>query len=90
MGTEVKTTFTDLQGLDAKGELKHAFMSSSGCDPSLRAVHDPDSGEDVSRGRRPSSLSSSRLAAQLADARNGFARTSAFVFSSMTCASDLR
>ena len=32
MGTEVKTTFTDLQGLDAKGELKDAFASSSSCD----------------------------------------------------------
>ena len=32
MGTEVKTTFTDLQGLDAKGELKDAFTSSSDCD----------------------------------------------------------
>ena len=32
MGTEVKTTFTDLQGLDAKGELKSAFTSSSACD----------------------------------------------------------
>ena len=31
MGTEVKTTFTDLQGLDAKGELKSAFASSSAC-----------------------------------------------------------
>ena len=31
MGTEVKTTFTDLQGLDAKGELKSAFDSSSAC-----------------------------------------------------------
>ena len=32
MGTEVKTTFTDLQGLDAKGELKSAFTNSSACD----------------------------------------------------------
>ena len=32
MGTEVKTTFTDLQALDAKGELKSAFASSSSCD----------------------------------------------------------
>ena len=32
MGTEVKTTFADLQGLDAKGELKSAFESSSTCD----------------------------------------------------------
>ena len=31
MGTEVKTTFTSLQGLDAKGELKSAFASSSAC-----------------------------------------------------------
>ncbi len=31
MGTEVKTTFADLQGLDAKGELKSAFASSSAC-----------------------------------------------------------
>jgi hypothetical protein len=31
MGTEVKTTFTDLQGLDAKGELKSAFENSSSC-----------------------------------------------------------
>ncbi len=31
MGTEVKTTFTDLQGLDAKGELKSAFTNSSAC-----------------------------------------------------------
>ena len=31
MGTEVKTTFTDLQGLDAKGELKTAFTNSSAC-----------------------------------------------------------
>jgi hypothetical protein len=32
MGTQVKTTFTGLQGLDAKGELKSAFTSSSDCD----------------------------------------------------------
>jgi uncharacterized protein YoxC len=32
MGTQVKTTFTDLQGLDAKGELKDAFASASSCD----------------------------------------------------------
>ena len=31
MGTAVKTTFADLQGLDAKGELKSAFASSSAC-----------------------------------------------------------
>ncbi len=31
MGTQVKTTFTDLQGLDAKGELKSAFETSSAC-----------------------------------------------------------
>ena len=31
METEVKTTFTSLQGLDAKGELKSAFASSSAC-----------------------------------------------------------
>ena len=31
MGTEVKTTFASLQGLDAKGELKSAFASSSAC-----------------------------------------------------------
>ncbi len=31
MGTEVKTTFANLQGLDAKGELKSAFASSSSC-----------------------------------------------------------
>ncbi len=34
MGTQVKMTVTDLQGLDAdaKGELKDAFASSSACD----------------------------------------------------------
>ena len=32
MGTQVKTTFTDLQGLDSNGELKDAFASSSSCD----------------------------------------------------------
>ncbi len=31
MGTHVKSTFTSLQGLDAKGELKSAFASSSAC-----------------------------------------------------------
>ena len=31
MGTAVTTTFTALQGLDAKGELKSAFASSSDC-----------------------------------------------------------
>ena len=31
MRTQVKTTVTDLQGLDAKGELKTAFTSSSAC-----------------------------------------------------------
>ena len=31
MQTEVKTTVADLQGLDAKGELKSAFTSSSAC-----------------------------------------------------------
>jgi uncharacterized protein YoxC len=31
MGTQVKTTFTDLEGLDAKGELKNAFANSSAC-----------------------------------------------------------
>ena len=31
MRTQVKTTFTDLQGLDAKGELKTAFANSSAC-----------------------------------------------------------
>ena len=31
MRTLVKTTFTDLQGLDAKGELKTAFTNSSAC-----------------------------------------------------------
>ena len=31
MGTDVKTTFTSLQGLGAKGELKSAFPSSSAC-----------------------------------------------------------
>ena len=31
MQTQVKTTFTDIQGLDAKGELKNAFASSSAC-----------------------------------------------------------
>ncbi len=31
MRTQVKTTFTDLQGLGAKGELKNAFASSSAC-----------------------------------------------------------
>ena len=31
MGTEVKTTVADLQGLDAKGELKSAFANSSAC-----------------------------------------------------------
>ena len=31
MGTEVKTTVADIQGLDAKGELKSAFASSSAC-----------------------------------------------------------
>lgn len=32
MGTQIKTTFTDLQGLDAQGELKDAFANSSACD----------------------------------------------------------
>ena len=31
MRTQVKTTVTNLQGLDAKGELKNAFASSSAC-----------------------------------------------------------
>ncbi len=31
MKTQVKTTFTSLQGLGAKGELKSAFASSSAC-----------------------------------------------------------
>ena len=31
MQTQIKTTFTDLQGLDAKGELKSAFTNSSAC-----------------------------------------------------------
>ena len=31
METEVKTTVADLQGLDAKGELKSAFENSSTC-----------------------------------------------------------
>ncbi len=31
MRTQVKTTVTDLRGLDAKGELKSAFASSSAC-----------------------------------------------------------
>ena len=31
MRTQVKTTVTDIQGLDAKGELKNAFASSSAC-----------------------------------------------------------
>ena len=31
MQTQVKTTFTSLQGLGAKGELKSAFASSSAC-----------------------------------------------------------
>ena len=31
MRTQVKTTFTNLQGLDAKGELKTAFANSSAC-----------------------------------------------------------
>ena len=31
MGTQVKTTITNLQGLDAKGELKTAFTNSSAC-----------------------------------------------------------
>ena len=31
MKTQVKTTFTDLQGLGAKDELKNAFASSSAC-----------------------------------------------------------
>ena len=31
MRTQVKTTVTDLQGLDAKGELKSAFANSSAC-----------------------------------------------------------
>ncbi len=31
MGTEVKTTFSGLQALDAKGELKSAFAGSSSC-----------------------------------------------------------
>jgi hypothetical protein len=32
MATQVKATFKDLNGLDAKGELKGAFASSSACD----------------------------------------------------------
>ena len=32
METQVKTTFTDLQGLDSNGELKDAFASSTSCD----------------------------------------------------------
>ncbi len=32
MGTQIKTTYTDLQGLDASGELKDAFANSSSCD----------------------------------------------------------
>ena len=31
MRTQVKTTFTSLEGLGAKGELKSAFASSSAC-----------------------------------------------------------
>ena len=31
MRTQVKTTFTDIQGLGAKGELKTAFANSSAC-----------------------------------------------------------
>ena len=31
MGTQVKTTLTDIQGLGAKGELKTAFTNSSAC-----------------------------------------------------------
>ena len=33
MGTEVKTTVVDLQGLDAKGELKSALTSSAPAHP---------------------------------------------------------
>ena len=36
MRTQITTTFTDLQGLDAKGELKTAFANSSACN-SLRS-----------------------------------------------------
>ena len=32
MGTQVKSTFSDLQGLDAKGELKDAFAQSTACE----------------------------------------------------------
>ena len=31
MRTQVKTTFTDIQGLGAKDEVKNAFASSSDC-----------------------------------------------------------
>ena len=31
MRTQITTTFTDLQGLDAKGELNTAFTNSSAC-----------------------------------------------------------
>ena len=31
METQVKTTITTLQGLDAKGELKTAFTNASAC-----------------------------------------------------------
>jgi hypothetical protein len=31
MQTDIKTTVTDLQGLDAKGELKDAFANASAC-----------------------------------------------------------
>jgi uncharacterized protein YoxC len=32
MQTQIKTTIEDIQGLDAKGELKNAFASSTACD----------------------------------------------------------
>jgi hypothetical protein len=32
MQTQIKTTIEDIQGLDAKGELKNAFASSAACD----------------------------------------------------------
>jgi hypothetical protein len=31
MGTDVKSTFSELESLDAKGELESAFRDSSSC-----------------------------------------------------------
>jgi hypothetical protein len=31
MGTQVQTTFTDLENLDPKGELESAFKNASSC-----------------------------------------------------------